>query len=155
MVVPACDFWVVMPVAVLFLSNKCCAVLCCCLMWLRRYLIEPAVWPHAIVALVTFATMFGVLTELPGALAHAPYSLSAGLLGVSREWTRVENTCCQFRGYHAVGMCCWVCMWHSAAVLFWETAFCIVSLLSALSAVLAALSTTNRLLTMCLLDIVC
>jgi hypothetical protein len=41
------------------------------------------VWPHALVALVTFSTGFGVLTELPGALAHAPYSLPAGLLGVS------------------------------------------------------------------------
>jgi hypothetical protein len=41
------------------------------------------VWPHALVGLVTFATMFGVLTELPGALSHAPYSLSAGILGVS------------------------------------------------------------------------
>lgn len=40
-------------------------------------------WPHALVGLVTFSTMFGVLTELPGALSHAPYSLSAGLIGVS------------------------------------------------------------------------
>lgn len=40
-------------------------------------------WPHALVGLVTFSTMFGVLTELPGALSHAPYSLSAGLMGVS------------------------------------------------------------------------
>lgn len=44
-------------------------------------------WPHALVGLVTFATMFGVLTELPGALSHSPYSLSAGLLGVS-GWQR-------------------------------------------------------------------
>lgn len=51
-----------------------------------RYLLEPAVWPHALVGLVTFATMFGVLTELPGALSHAPYSLSAGLLGVSQSF---------------------------------------------------------------------
>lgn len=46
---------------------------------------ERAVWLHALVGLVTFSTMFSVLTELPGALAHAPYSLSAGILGVSRD----------------------------------------------------------------------
>lgn len=39
-------------------------------------------WPHALVGLVTFSTMFGALTELPGALAHAPYNLSAGIIGV-------------------------------------------------------------------------
>jgi hypothetical protein len=51
------------------------------------------VWPHALVGLVTFSTMFGVLTELPGALSHAPYSLSAGLMGVS-SWNVVCIASC-------------------------------------------------------------
>jgi hypothetical protein len=44
------------------------------------------VWPHALVGLVTFATMFGMLTELPTALAHPPFSLPAGIIGVSLGW---------------------------------------------------------------------
>lgn len=44
---------------------------------------EPAICPHAVLAFVTFGTNFAALTESPGALAAAPYSLSAVLIGVT------------------------------------------------------------------------
>lgn len=58
-------------------------LLLCCAAYACRYLLERSIWPHALVALVTFSTGFAVLTELPGALAHAPYSMPAALVGVS------------------------------------------------------------------------
>lgn len=48
-----------------------------------RYLLELSIFPHALVTLVTFGTNFASLTETPGALALPPYSLSAGLIGVT------------------------------------------------------------------------
>jgi MFS family permease len=48
-----------------------------------RYLLEPAIAPHAAVMFLLYATMFSALIILPNTLAHPPYSLSEALIGVS------------------------------------------------------------------------
>ncbi|GAX85787.1 hypothetical protein CEUSTIGMA_g13202.t1 [Chlamydomonas eustigma] len=47
-----------------------------------RFLLEGAIFPHALVASITFGSMFASLTEFPIALSAAPYSLSVGIIGV-------------------------------------------------------------------------
>ncbi|KAF6260879.1 major facilitator superfamily domain-containing protein [Scenedesmus sp. NREL 46B-D3] len=48
-----------------------------------KYLFEPAICPHAVLAFVTFGTNFAALTESPGALVLPPYSLTPVLIGVT------------------------------------------------------------------------
>jgi hypothetical protein len=49
-----------------------------------RYLLEPAILPHAVVMFLLYSTMFSGLIILPNALAHAPYKLSEALIGGER-----------------------------------------------------------------------
>ncbi|GBF94820.1 MFS general substrate transporter [Raphidocelis subcapitata] len=48
-----------------------------------RYLIEPAIFPHAAVTFLLYASMFSALIVLPNVLAHAPYNLSEAMIGVA------------------------------------------------------------------------
>ena len=46
-----------------------------------RYLLEPAIAPHAVVMFLLYSTLFAALIILPNALAAAPYRLSEALIG--------------------------------------------------------------------------
>mgnify|MGYP001807602106 CR=1 FL=1 len=50
---------------------------------LPRFLCDGSIAPHAIANLVTFGVHFAALTEFPGFMAEAPYSLNAGMIGVA------------------------------------------------------------------------
>eukprot|EP00775_Hariotina_reticulata_P008932 gene8932-9109_t len=48
-----------------------------------KYLFEPEIVPFALVTMITFGTMFASLTEWPGQMVAAPYSLSQAMIGIS------------------------------------------------------------------------
>ena len=49
-----------------------------------KYLVEPAIAPHAAVMFLLYSTMFSALIILPTALAAPPYKLSEALIGGAR-----------------------------------------------------------------------